>query len=577
MATIENPSPSRALPARMYRDPEVLELERERIFERTWQLAAHVSQISKPGTYLTAKVGTQPVLVVRDDEGELRAFRNVCRHRGSRLLEGSGECGKAIRCLYHGWTYRLDGELIGVPEARSIPGPRQVGAGLFPVRVETMAGLVFVNLDPHATPLADQVAGLPERWPPTRSSASSRTPRTTARQPANWKIAADNYLEGYHVPIAHPGLMRLLDYKRYDVEVHDNWVWFEAPLRDKPSGNLMERVYQRLVSPMPGLREEDRRVWRFVFIYPNTAIDLYPDLVWTWKMDADDPVTTRDTALLYRHPDASLRTRLAQRVNRKVNTIVGDEDFDLVKNVQAESRAGAGSPGRCPAARPPWPGSPTGSGRTWARTVSAAEPAPAEAPRPSRPRRPRADPRGGGGAHRERRHRRRADRAHRDGRGRVHLARALPLRDPRGPARAGARLLVRAGRRRSHRRGRGRCARPHAAAGRDGRPVPSLPGNARARLDPVGGALAAGGPPPRAAPHGRAPLCAHADVVRGRDRGGHGRGRVPHRRPPERIADRVLAMCDGFGVRALLTELSIERARTEVWTFLAQELGVEPR
>jgi choline monooxygenase len=107
----------------------------------------------------------------------------------------------------------------------------------------------------------------------------------------------------------------------------------------------MERAYQRLVSPMPGLREEDRRVWRFVFIYPNTAIDLYPDLVWTWKIDADDALTTRDTALLYRHPDASLRTRLAQRVNRRVNTIVGNEDFDLVKNVQAGIESRGWEPG----------------------------------------------------------------------------------------------------------------------------------------------------------------------------------------------------------------------------------------
>ena len=340
-----DPHSSAALPARLYRDPEVLELERERIFERTWQLAAHVSQLPKPGTYLTAKAGTQPVLVLRDDEGELRAFRNVCRHRGSRLLQGSGECGKAIRCLYHGWTYRLDGDLIGVPEARSIPGLDKSALGLFPVRVETLAGLVFVNLDPHATPLGEQVAGLPERMAPYEIERLEPHTPYDGTQPANWKIAADNYLEGYHVPIAHPGLMRLLDYKRYDVELHDNWVWFEAPLRDKPSGNLMERAYQRLVSPMPGLGEGDRRVWRFVFIYPNTAIDLYPDLVWTWKIDADDPMTTRDTALLYRHPDASLRTRLAQRVNRKVNTIVGNEDFDLVKNVQAGIESRGWEPG----------------------------------------------------------------------------------------------------------------------------------------------------------------------------------------------------------------------------------------
>src|SRR5215207_9839091 len=112
------PARPAALPARAYRAPDVA----ERMFERTWQFAAHVSRLPNPGSYLTATAGRQPVLVLRDHDGTLRAFRNVCRHRGSRLLSGSGECGKAIRCRYHGWTYRLDGELIGVPEARSIPG-----------------------------------------------------------------------------------------------------------------------------------------------------------------------------------------------------------------------------------------------------------------------------------------------------------------------------------------------------------------------------------------------------------------------------------------------------------------------
>ena len=93
----------------------------EAIFERTWQLAGHVSDLAEPGSYLTTDVVDQPVLVVRDHDGEIRAFRNVCRHRGSRLLAGSGSCGKAIRCLYHGWTYRLDGRLIGVPEGRESP------------------------------------------------------------------------------------------------------------------------------------------------------------------------------------------------------------------------------------------------------------------------------------------------------------------------------------------------------------------------------------------------------------------------------------------------------------------------
>jgi phenylpropionate dioxygenase-like ring-hydroxylating dioxygenase large terminal subunit len=329
------PRLSPSLEPRYYRDPAVTELEERRIFARTWQLVSHEGQLPNPGDYVTGRAGSQPVLVLRDEEGTLRAFRNVCRHRGSRLLTGSGQCGKAIRCLYHGWTYRTDGELIGVPEGRSIGGLDKSKLGLFPARVETMCGLIFVNLDIHAEPLAEQVAGLPERLAPYGIERLQRYGEWTGTQPANWKIVVDNYNEGYHVPIAHPGLMRLLDYKHYDVEVHDNWVWFDAPLRDKPSGNAMERAYQRLVSPMPGLGEADRRVWRYVMIYPNTTIDLYPDHVVTWRIDADGPFRARDEAYGYRHPRASLRTRLAQRVNNRVNTHVGKEDYDLVENVQA--------------------------------------------------------------------------------------------------------------------------------------------------------------------------------------------------------------------------------------------------
>jgi choline monooxygenase len=332
--TDTSPAVPAALSPRLYRDPEVLEREQTRIFARTWQFAGHVSQLPGPGSYLTASAGVEPVLVLRDDDGELRAFRNVCRHRGSRLLSGSGDCGKAIRCRYHGWTYRFDGSLIGVPEGRSIPGLDKSALGLFPARVETLCGLVFVNLDVHATSLAEQVAGLPERFERYGLDRLRVREEKPSTQPANWKIVVDNYLEGYHVPIAHPGLMRLLDYKRYEAELHDGYVWFEAPLRDKPSGNPMERAYQRLVEPMPGLTDEDRRVWRYVFVYPNTAIDLYPDQVGIWRIGPDGHRRTADLALTLLPAQAGLRTRAVQYANRKVNQLVSDEDVDLVANQQ---------------------------------------------------------------------------------------------------------------------------------------------------------------------------------------------------------------------------------------------------
>jgi choline monooxygenase len=324
-----------ALPARLYRDPEVLELEQRRIFARTWQFVCHVSQLPDAGSYLTARAGVEPLLVLRGDEGELRAFRNVCRHRGSRLLSGSGDCGKAIRCRYHGWTYRFDGHLIGVPEGRSIPGLDKSALALFPARLEVLCGLVFVNLDVHATSLAEQVAGLPERLARWGLDGLRVRKEGNTSQPANWKIVVDNYLEGYHVPIAHPGLMRLLDYKRYDVELHDGWLWYDAPLRDKPSGNLVERAYQRLVEPMPGLGGDDRRVWHYVFIYPNTAIDLYPDQVGVWSIGPDGPLRTADLSLTLLPARARLRTRAVRYANRRVNALVSHEDVDLVANQQA--------------------------------------------------------------------------------------------------------------------------------------------------------------------------------------------------------------------------------------------------
>src|SRR3954469_23325095 len=119
-----------ALEPNLYLEPEIVRLEQQAIFERTWQLARHVSDLAMPGTYVTTERADHPVLVVRDHDGEIRAFRNVCRHRGSRLLSGTGSCGKAIRCLYHGWTYRTDGTLIGVPEGRDIPGLEKSRLGL---------------------------------------------------------------------------------------------------------------------------------------------------------------------------------------------------------------------------------------------------------------------------------------------------------------------------------------------------------------------------------------------------------------------------------------------------------------
>ena len=318
-----------------YTDPALLEAEQELIFERTWQLAGHISSLPSPGSYLTARAGSQPVLVVRDEHHQLRAYRNVCRHRASRLLSGSGQCKGAIRCRYHGWTYRFDGTLIGVPEGLQF-GERldKRTLGLMPVRIEELCGLVFVNLDADAAPLSELVGDLPQRLAPYRIPELRPYNSGEGRQPANWKLVVENYVEGYHIPIAHPGLMRMLDYKHYDVEVFEDWVWFDAPLRAKPSSNRLERLYAQLAEPMPGLSEADRSIWRYVFIYPNTAIDLYPDQIDTWQLMPDGTARTYDVWAAFRPAGSGLRTRAVQWINQRLNSLVLHEDVDLVDNVQ---------------------------------------------------------------------------------------------------------------------------------------------------------------------------------------------------------------------------------------------------
>jgi choline monooxygenase len=325
-----------ALEPRLYFDPDLAAVEQSAIFERTWQLAGHVSDLPEKGSYITASAGSQSLIVIRGKDGELRAFRNVCRHRGRRLLGDAAGCSRAIRCAYHGWTYALDGSLLGAPELRSFPGGLdRASLGLHGARVEELCGLVFVNLDPDATPLADLVGDLPQRLErydiPSLVRARGGGGHT---QGANWKIVADNYLEGYHVPIAHPGLMRLLDYERYQPDIDENYVWFEAPMRDKPSENRTERLYQRLVRPMGTLTDADREVWRYLFIYPNTAIDLYPDQVGFWQIAPDGPERTRGCWALLRPRDEGARDRLIRRLNDRVNDLVNDEDVELVEAVQ---------------------------------------------------------------------------------------------------------------------------------------------------------------------------------------------------------------------------------------------------
>jgi len=264
------------LPARLYSDPAALEQEHDRIFARTWQLVGTEEDVAAPGSFLTASIGGEPVLVARGDDGALRAMSNVCRHRAGPVASGSGTC-RAFRCGYHGWSYALDGRLLGTPEFEGVEDFRREGVALPRFAVETWMGLVFVNLDPRAPALAsslEDLAELPRRRPLPGMRRAHRKEWTIA---CNWKVYVDNYLEGYHIPIVHPSLFRELDYARYATETRRLYSRQHAPVRASAPGRL---------------RSEEGDEAEYYWLFPNLMLNVYPDNFSTNLIVPDGPDRT---------------------------------------------------------------------------------------------------------------------------------------------------------------------------------------------------------------------------------------------------------------------------------------------
>ena len=244
-----------ALPPAAYTDPALLARERERIFARTWRLAARADQLAEVGAYVACELAGEPVLLVRTDAG-VRGWFNVCPHRGGPLARGCG-VRKTIQCGYHGWTYGLDGRLLHAPE---MTGGDVSGIALAPVEVATWGPLVFAAIDPVMS-FDEYLAGVPA--PAADLAFVMRKEYPVA---ANWKIYVDNYLEGYHIPVVHPELHKELDYDRYRTITAGWWSRQEAPLRPVPAGGGAGRAYV----PAPG-NDDAAYYWAF----PDLMLNLY--------------------------------------------------------------------------------------------------------------------------------------------------------------------------------------------------------------------------------------------------------------------------------------------------------------
>jgi choline monooxygenase len=313
---------SHSINTQCYTDPKFLQIEREQIFHRSWQFLCHEEKLREPGSYVTLSVEGQPVVAMRNREGDLKAFFNVCKHRGHELLSGEGKT-RRITCPYHAWTYDLNGSLVVAPRSEHIENFNQKEICLDKVQIEVFCHLVFVNLDPDAAPLAQQSGELADelmQFAPDLANLTFAT-RLTYKIKANWKAVVDNFLECYHCPVAHKGFSSMIDMDTYKVKTHGIY----------SSHMAKAHIGENSAYDIADATVTDHAVW---FLWPNLTLMRYPGrgnfMVWRfYPLSETETYEEFDFFLETSEPNESEKEALAF-----INDVLQVEDINLVESVQ---------------------------------------------------------------------------------------------------------------------------------------------------------------------------------------------------------------------------------------------------
>ena len=318
----QNPAAAMSLKAEAYTDPAWFALEQNAIFAKSWQWVCHVEKVREPGQYVTATIAGRSIVVLRDREGVLRAFYNVCKHRAHELLEGEGVANH-IMCPYHAWVYRLDGGLHRAPHTESLVGFNKDEICLDAVQVEAFCGFIYVNLDPNAEPLAEQSGDLGREimyWAPEVEDLTFGH-RLTYNIKSNWKNVVDNFLECYHCPTAHKDFCTLVDMDTYKVTTHG---MYSSHMAD--AGQNANSAYD-----VSNAAVKTHAVW---WMYPTTCIMRYPGrpsmiILNIIPMGPDRTLETYDFYLVDQTPDEAEKEAI-----RYLDEVLQVEDIGLVESVQ---------------------------------------------------------------------------------------------------------------------------------------------------------------------------------------------------------------------------------------------------
>lgn len=291
---------AQTIPSHWYHSDEILNFEKEHLFSKFWQLACHENQLPESGDMYTLEVAGNPILIVRDREHNLRAFYNVCKHRGGPVAVRKGTTS-VLQCKYHGWTYMLDGSLRGVPQFNKVDLFDKKDFGLEPIELKLWQGLVFINLAHNKQPLNYFLDGISKRIHPLRLDGFKHYTDQSYKIKCNWKVYVDNFLEGYHIPIVHPELAKLLDYRNYTVETKPWYSLQHSPLKEEDNiyGSGKGEAY-------------------YYFIFPNIMLNILPGRVQT---NVIRPLSAGKTEVLFSYYYEDLDSQEA------LDTIKDDIDY----------------------------------------------------------------------------------------------------------------------------------------------------------------------------------------------------------------------------------------------------------
>ncbi len=317
-----------------YTEAKFLDIERQQIFHRSWQFLCHEEKLSEAGSYVSMSIEGQSVVAIRNGDGGLAAFYNVCKHRGHELLFGEGKT-KRVTCPYHAWTYDLDGGLVTAPRSEHLEDFNQKEICLDKVRIEIFCHLVFVNLDPNAISLAQQSGNLASeimQYVPDLAKLTFAH-RLTYRVKANWKSVVDNFLECYHCPVAHKGFSSMIDMDTYKVKTHG--IYSSHMAKAKQGENKAYNIADATVT--------DHAVW---FLWPNLTLMRYPGrgnfMVWRFcPINAEETWEEFDFFLETTEPNEAEKEAI-----KFIDEVLQPEDISLVESVQRGMNTPAFNSGR---------------------------------------------------------------------------------------------------------------------------------------------------------------------------------------------------------------------------------------